>query len=70
MQAIIVIVSLIGWKVSGIEFTTLFFYIELSFSIWEAVKNYTNDKTAKRQIRHFKTKRIPAIRNLLKILTS
>lgn len=48
MQAVIVIVSLIGWKVSGIEFTTLFFYIELSFSIWKAVKNYTNDKTSKR----------------------
>lgn len=46
MEAIIVIVSFIGWKVNGYDFSTLFFYIEpcfdrkyrhyyqLSISIW------------------------------------
>lgn len=48
MEAIIVIVSLIGWKVSGYDFTTLFFYIELSNTLWKVVKHFTNDKTARR----------------------
>lgn len=48
MEAIIVIVSLIGWKVSGYDFTTLFFYIELTTSLWKAVKHFTDDKTARR----------------------
>lgn len=48
MDVVIVIVSLIGWKVSDIDFTTLFFYIQLSNAIWKVVKRYTNDKTARR----------------------
>lgn len=48
MDAIILIVSYIGWKVSGIDFPTLFFYINLSFSLWKVVKHYVDDKTAKR----------------------
>lgn len=45
---IIVIVSLIGWKVSGYDFTTLYFYIELSNSLWNLLKQFTNDETTKR----------------------
>lgn len=48
MEVIIVLVSLIGWKVSGYNFSTLFFYIELSYTLWRTVKHYTNDKTARR----------------------
>lgn len=48
MDAIILIVSYIGWKASGIDFPTLFFYIDLSFSLWKVVKHYVDDKTAKR----------------------
>lgn len=48
MEAIIVIVSLIGWKVSGYDFATLYFYIELSNTLWKLLKHITNDKTAKR----------------------
>ena len=48
MDAIILIVSYIGWKASGIDFPTLFFYIDLSFSLWKVVKHCTDDKTAKR----------------------
>lgn len=48
MDVVIVFVSLIGWKVSGYDFTTLFFYIELSHTIWRAIKHDTNDKTARR----------------------
>ena len=48
MEVVIVFVSIIGWKVSEIDFTTLFFYIELSNTLWRIVKHYTNDKTARR----------------------
>ncbi|MBD5545822.1 MAG: hypothetical protein HDQ97_00175 [Lachnospiraceae bacterium] len=48
MSVIILIVSLIGWKVSGIDFMTLYFYIDLSFTIWKGIRRYTNDKTARR----------------------
>lgn len=48
MNVIIVIVSFIGWKASGIDFPTLYFYVDLSFTIWKVVKHYTNDKTARR----------------------
>ena len=48
MSVIILMVSFIGWKVSGIDFMTLYFYIDLSFTIWERIRRYTNDKTARR----------------------
>lgn len=48
MEAIITIVSLIGWKASGYDFATLFFYIDLSFALYKGMKHFTNDKTAKR----------------------
>lgn len=48
MDVIITIVSLIGWKVSGYDFTTLFFYISLTMSLYKEFKHFTNDKTAKR----------------------
>nr|DAX05475.1 MAG TPA: hypothetical protein [Bacteriophage sp.] len=48
MEVIITFVSYIGWKVSGIDFPTLYFYIDLSFAIWKVVKHYANDKTARR----------------------
>ena len=47
MEVIILIVSLIGWKVNGIDFMTLYFYIDLSFALWKGFKRYTNDKTTK-----------------------
>ena len=48
MDVVILIVSLIGWKVSDIDFMSLYFYIDLSFSLWKVLRHYTNDKTAKR----------------------
>lgn len=48
MEAIITIVSLIGWRVSGYDFTTLFFYINLSFTLYKGLEHFTNDKTARR----------------------
>lgn len=48
MHAIITIVSLIGWIVSGYDFATLFFYINLSIALYKGFKHFTNDKTAKR----------------------
>ena len=48
MDVIILIVSLIGWKVSGIDFMTLYFYLNLSNTLWKAIKRYINDKTARR----------------------
>lgn len=52
MEAIIVLVSCIGWKVNDIDFLTLYFYISLSMSLYrafrKAVKYYTNDKTTRR----------------------
>lgn len=48
MSVIILIVSLIGWKVSGYDFTTLYFYIELSYTLQKAIRRYFNDKAAKR----------------------
>lgn len=48
MEVIIVFVSLIGWRVSGFDFTTLFFYIELSNTLCRVIKHYTNDKAARR----------------------
>ena len=48
MDAIITIVSLIGWKVSGYDFTTLFFYINLTIALYKGFKHFTNDKTTKR----------------------
>lgn len=48
MDVVILIVSLIGWKVSGIDFMTLYFYLELSNTICKVIKRYTNDKTARR----------------------
>lgn len=48
MDVIIVIVSLIGWKVSNIDFLTLHFYITLSYSLLKALRHFTDDKTARR----------------------
>lgn len=48
MQTIIVLVSFIGWKASGFDFPTLYFYIDLSFALLKVVKHLTNDKTARR----------------------
>lgn len=48
MDAIIIIVAFIGWRVSGYDFPTLYFYISLTISLYKLVKHYTNDKTAKR----------------------
>ena len=48
MEVIILIVSLIGWKVSGYDFADLYFYIELSFTLMKAIRRYLNDKAAKR----------------------
>lgn len=48
MSVVILIVSLIGWKVSEVDFMTLYFYIDLSFTIWKGIRFYTNDKTARR----------------------
>ena len=48
MDVIILIVSLIGWKVSGIDFMTLYFYLNLSNTLWKAIKRYINDKAARR----------------------
>ena len=48
MDVIVLIVSLIGWNVSDIDFMTLYFYINLSFSLWKALRHYTKDKTARR----------------------
>ncbi len=45
MDVIIVLVSLIGWKVNGYDFATLYFYIELTKILYNAFKRYTNDKT-------------------------
>lgn len=48
MSVIILIVSLIGWKVSGYDFTTLYFYIELSYTLQKAIRRYFNDKATTR----------------------
>lgn len=48
MEVIILIVLLIGWKVSGYDFADLYFYIELSFTLMKAIRRYLNDKAAKR----------------------
>lgn len=47
MEVIILIVSLIRWKVSGYDFADLYFYIELSFTLMKAIRRYLNDKAAK-----------------------
>ena len=38
MDVIIVIVSLIGWKVSGYDFPTLHFYISLAITLYKAYR--------------------------------
>ena len=48
MDVVILIVSLIGWKVSDIDFMSLYFYIDLSFALWKVLRHYTSDKTARR----------------------
>lgn len=48
MSLIILIVSLVGWKVSGIDFMSLYFYIDLSFTLWKVLRHYTNDKATRR----------------------
>lgn len=48
MEVIIVLVSLIGYWVSGFDFPTLHFYISLTITLYKTYKHYTNDKTARR----------------------
>ena len=45
MEAIILLVALIGYEVSGYDFATLFFYIELAVSLGKYIEDSANDKT-------------------------
>lgn len=45
MEAIILLVALIGCEVSGYDFATLFFYIELAVSLGKFLEDDANDKT-------------------------
>lgn len=47
MEAISVIVAFIGWKTSGYDFPTLYFYISLALIFYKAWVDYTDDKTTK-----------------------
>ena len=38
MDVVILIVSLIGWNVSDIDFMTLHFYLTLSSSLWKVIE--------------------------------
>ena len=44
METIILIVSFIGCIVSDIDFITLYFYIDLTFTLWKVSKQLTNDE--------------------------
>ena len=46
MEAIILIVSIIGWVVSDIDSMDLYFYIDLA--LYKGIRHYTKDKTARR----------------------
>lgn len=46
---IFVVIAFVGYKASGIDFPTLYFYISLASELTTALRRYaTNDKTAKR----------------------
>lgn len=43
------VVAIIGWKASGIDLPTLYFYICFSIDICKVLQHITNDKTTKRR---------------------
>lgn len=46
MKVIItIIISLIGYIVSGYDFATIYLFISISFDLLEITENYANEKT-------------------------
>lgn len=47
MELVMYVVSIIGWKASGIDLTILYFYICFFKDMYKFVQHITNDKSAK-----------------------